>query len=74
MKKYVCFGAYEPKSIRTRIYVAIKHSFASFDCGLVEVAYRVHRSIYDNWSYQKQQHKNTHIRTYISLDSEKDDA
>lgn len=31
MKKYVCFGAYEPKSIRTRIYVAIKHSFASFD-------------------------------------------
>lgn len=34
MKKYVCFGAYEPKSIRTRIYVAIKHSFASFDCAL----------------------------------------
>ncbi len=33
MKKYVCFGAYEPKSIRTRIYVAIKHSFASFDYG-----------------------------------------
>lgn len=33
MKKYVCFGAYEPKSIRTRIYVAIKHSFASFDWG-----------------------------------------
>lgn len=45
MKKYVCFGAYEPKSIRTRIYVAIKHSFASFDsfAGLSWLAHDSHK-------------------------------
>lgn len=46
MKKYVCFGAYEPKSIRTRIYVAIKHSFASFDFGLLLTA-ALMRSIFN---------------------------